>query len=321
MNNLHVDDLSMRDLRYTKYDVAIFSCGYEERCIDAASRLTKKNIDNVLVLTFDQHQDDPIRTECISYFENNWGNFQLLEISQRETSTIQKALSRMIKSTGKEEINVLIDYTSMSRAWYASALNYLVNFCDVKVTIDLIYATAIYSNLELNVELGELRVIPGCEGISLTKKHNAAIFMLGFDKYGPQRLYNLLNPNKCFGVMAAPAATYEYESTCLEKNKDFISHYIGGEDKLIKLPINSISSCFDNMSQMLGPLRADYNVSIIPFGPKPHILAAILCSFTYPNVTCLYSEYIRKETTKVESSGDFVISRLHVKYDEDIGSK
>lgn len=312
MNKLHVDDLSIGELSQTKYDIALFSCGYEERCIDVATRLKNHNIENVIILAFDQHQEDPVRVESLNYFSENWSNFQLLEISQREISSIQKKLSEIIGSLHRNDIKILIDYTSMSRAWYAAILNYLVNFCEVKVTVDLTYATAVYKNLDLNVELGELRVIPGCEGISLTKRHNAAIFMLGFDRYGPQRLYNLLNPNKCFGIMAAPAATYDYENTCLEKNKDFISHYLGGEDKLIKLPINSIATCYDNMSQMLSPLRSEYNVSIIPFGPKPHILTAILCSFNYPNVTCLYSEYIRKETTKVQSSGDFVISRLYI---------
>lgn len=313
MNKLHVDDLSIGELRQSKFDIALFSCGYEERCIDIATRLNKDNIDNVIVLSFDQHKEDPVRVDCLNYFIENWRNIKLLEISQREITEIQKSLSKTIKKINKNDINILIDYTSMSRAWYASVLNYLVNFCDTKVTVYLTYATAVYKNLDLNVELGELRIIPGCEGISLTKKHNAAIFMLGFDRYGPQRLYNLLNPNKCFGIMAAPAATYDYEKTCLEKNKDFISHYLGGEDKLVKLPINSIATCYDNMTQMLSPLRSDYNVSIIPFGPKPHIMTAILCSFIYPNVTCLYSEYIRKETAKVESSGDFVISRLHIR--------
>ncbi|HIF9399031.1 TPA: hypothetical protein ACX6RT_002960 [Photobacterium damselae] len=316
MNKLHIDDLSIGELSHSKYDIALFSCGYEERCIDVATRLQKENIANVIVLAFDQHKEDPVRVDSLNYFSENWSAFQLLEISQREISQIQKKLSETINHVNRTEIRILIDYTSMSRAWYAAILNYLVNFCEVRVTVDLTYATAVYQNLDLNVELGELRIIPGCEGISLTKKHNAAIFMLGFDRYGPQRLYNLLNPNKCFGIMAAPAATYDYENTCLEKNKDFISHYLGGEDKLIKLPINSIATCYDNMSQMLSPLRSEYNVSIIPFGPKPHILAAILCSFNYPNVTCLYSEYIRKETAKVESSGDFVISRLYIKRSE-----
>ncbi|HDZ9260172.1 TPA: hypothetical protein RUZ22_003637, partial [Vibrio cholerae] len=164
------------------------------------------------------------------------------------------------------------------------------------VVIDLTYTTAIYHELDLNVELGETKVIPGCEGISLTKKQNAAIFMLGFDEYGPQRLFNILNPNKIFGIMASPAASYEYEEECIQRNKNFIMHNLGGEENLIKLPINSLSSCYEHMTQILSPLCRDYNVSFIPFGPKPHILTSILCSFNFPNVTCMYSEYIRNKT-------------------------
>ncbi|WMB71679.1 hypothetical protein RA178_14760 [Shewanella oncorhynchi] len=313
MNKLHVDDLSIGELSHAKYDLAIFSCGYEERCIEVATRLNNENVDKVIILAFDQHKNDSTRQDCLNYFDENWTGHYFLEISQREIFSIYEKVSEIVEGLNKEEISILIDYTSMSRAWYASILNYLINFTLKNIIVDLTYATAIYKNLDLNVELGELRIIPGCEGISLTKRHNAAIFMLGFDKYGPRRLYNLLNPNKCFGIMAAPAATYDYENTCLEKNKDFISHYLGGVENLVKLPINSISTCYDNMSQMLSLLKTDYNVSIIPFGPKPHILTAILCSFNFPNVTCLYSEYIRNTTVKVESSGDFVISRLHIK--------
>ncbi|EKF9234803.1 hypothetical protein O1B32_003690, partial [Vibrio cholerae] len=182
-----------------------------------------------------------------------------------------------------------------SRVWYSSILNYLINFYDGEVVIDLTYTTAIYHELDLNVELGETKVIPGCEGISLTKKQNAAIFMLGFDEYGPQRLFNILNPNKIFGIMASPAASYEYEEECIQRNKNFIMHNLGGEENLIKLPINSLSSCYEHMTQILSPLCRDYNVSFIPFGPKPHILTSILCSFNFPNVTCMYSEYIRNK--------------------------
>ncbi|UMM06087.1 hypothetical protein MKR81_18835 [Vibrio campbellii] len=184
MNNLHVDDLSIGELIHSKYDIALFSCGYEERCIDVATRLHKDNIDSVIVLAFDQHKEDSVRIDSLNYFSENWNDFQLLEISQREIAKIQRKLSDTINKIGRREIKILIDYTSMSRAWYAAILNYLVNFCEVRVTIDLTYATAVYKNLDLNVELGELRIILYCEGISLTKRHNAAIFMLGFDRYG-----------------------------------------------------------------------------------------------------------------------------------------
>ncbi len=313
MNRLHVEDLSIKELSETIYDLAIFSCGYEERCIDVPEQLSHTNILSSIVLSFDQHQNDPIRNKCMSYYDNLWPNSHKLEINQSEIKRLFIFISEIISNINKDYVKILIDYTSMSRAWYSSILNYFVNFNEKNVVIDLTYTSAIYHDLDLNVELGDLKIIPGCEGISLTKKQNAAIFMLGFDKYGPQRIYNILNPNKTFGVIASPAASYEYEEECIRRNKDFILHCLGGEENLIKLPINSLSSCYEHMTQMISPLCRDYNVSIVPFGPKPHILTSILCSFNFRNVTCMYSEYIRNKTVTVESSGEITVSRLFVK--------
>lgn len=319
MNRLHVDDISIKDLCTTDYDLAIFSCGYEDRCIDVAERINCEKVKNSIVLSFDQHHDDPVRNNCHTYYKTSWPASLFLNITQREIKEIHSCVSSVTNKIKASKDNgvlrVLIDYTSMSRVWYSSILNYLINFYTGDVIIDLTYTKAIYHEFDLNVELGDIKTIPGCEGISLTKKQNAAIFMLGFDGHGPLRMYNILNPNKTFGIMASPAASYEYEMECMNRNKKFIDHNLGGQDKLIKLPINSLSSCYEHMTQMLSPLCRDYNVSFIPFGPKPHILTSVLCSFNFPNVTCMYSEYIRNKTVRVESSGDIIISRVYRKSD------
>jgi hypothetical protein len=314
MNKLHVDDLSIGELTNEQYDLAIFSCGYEERCIEVPSKISNENVNKALIISFDQHLSDDMRQSNYDFYEAEWPSSELLTITQCNVGSVYSAMRTIIEGIDKEVINVLVDYTSMSRSWYAAILNYLIKFSEKEIVIDLTYANGIYHDENLNVELGELKVIPGCEGISLTKKQNAAIFTLGFDKYGPLRLYNLLNPNRCYGIMASPAASYQYEDLCLEKNRDFILHHLDGEKNLVKLPINSISLCYEHMSQMIMPLQNDFNVSIIPFGPKPHILASILCSFNFPNVTCMYSEYIRKTTTKVQASGEVVISRVYSRY-------
>jgi hypothetical protein len=316
MNSLHVDDLSIGELTNEKYDLAIFSCGYEERCIEVPSKINNDNVSKVLVISFDQHLSDDMRQSNSDFYEAEWPHSELLNITQCNVSGVYSTMRSIIENIDKKIVKVLIDYTSMSRSWYAAILNYLIKFSEKEVVIDLTYANGIYEDESLNVELGELKVIPGCEGISLTKSQNAAIFTLGFDKYGPLRLYNILNPNRCYGVMASPAASYQYEDLCLEKNKEFILHHLDGEKNLVKLPINSISLCYEHMSQMIMPLQNDFNVSIIPFGPKPHILTSILCSFNFPNVTCMYSEYIRKTTTKVQASGEIVISRVYSRYNK-----
>jgi len=316
VNKLHVDDLSIGELTNEKYDLAIFSCGYEERCIEVPSKIKNDKISRVLIISFDQHLSDEIRQSNSDFYGSEWPNSDFLNITQCDVSSVYSTMRTIVEDIEKETIKVLIDYTSMSRSWYAAILNYLIRFSEKEIIIDLTYANGIYQDENLNVELGELKVIPGCEGISLTKKQNAAIFTLGFDRYGPLRLYDILNPNRCYGIMASPAASYQYEDLCLEKNKDFILHHLDGKNNLVKLPINSISLCYEHMSQMIIPLQNDFNVSIIPFGPKPHILASILCSFNFPNVTCMYSEYIRKKTTKVQASGEIVISRIYSRYNK-----
>ncbi|MFL3650518.1 MAG: hypothetical protein ACI6PR_04795 [Pseudoalteromonas sp.] len=313
MNNLHVDDISSRDLISTRYDISVFSCGYEERCIEIPSRVEPNLVEDTIVISFNQHREDEVRVSCYDFYKEVWPKSNFVESSQDGVKEIYNCLHQIVEKKNKDELRILIDYTSMSRVWYSAILNYLIKFSEKNFIIDLAYASGVYHDVNLNVELGDIKIIPGCEGISLTKKSNAAIFMLGFDNYGPLRLYNLLNPNKCFGVMASPASTYQYEETCYSKNNNFIKYHLGGKENLIRLPINSISACYENMSQLLQPLEREYNVSIIPFGPKPHILTAILCSFNFPNVTCMYSEYLRKSTTRVQATGDLVLSRVFSK--------
>jgi hypothetical protein len=312
MNKLHVEDITCDDVKHSEYDLGIFSMGYEDRCIEIPSNLLGSNVSYSIILGFDEHHEDPARNLCKIFFKENWPKSVLLNINKDEIKSIITTIGNFFKTTDKEHISILIDYTSMSRVWYAAILNYLIRFSEKKITVDLTYASGLYENTNLNVELGSLKVIPGCEGVTLTKNKSAAIFMLGFDTNGPLRLYDLLNPNKCFGIMASPASSEAYVAKCKEKNEILISHHLDNGKNLIELPLNSLSVCYEHMSQILAPLTKNYNVTIIPFGPKPHILASILCGLNFKNISCMYSEYIRRTTTKVTASGDYVLSRLFV---------
>lgn len=313
MNNLYIEDLSRGTFLEQEYDLAIFSCGYEERCIDVPSLINPEKIKCTSIIHFDQHHNDPQRKICEEFFNEKYKRANHLSINQTEIALLHSHVSQLVNVIQLEKhtpLRILIDYTSMSRAWYAALLTFFMKFYGKNVVVDLTYTNGVYHETDLNVELGDLKVIPGCEGNSLTKRNNAAIFMLGFDSYGPLRLYNLLNPNRCFGVLASPASIQKYEDTCIEKNKAFITHHLGGIENIIKLPINSLATCYEHMSQILMPLQQEYNVSIIPFGPKPHIITSILCSLNFNNVTCMYSEYKRNRTAIVQSTGDITASRV-----------
>jgi hypothetical protein len=311
MNNLFVEDIPYGELISSKYDLAFFSLGYEERCLEVPSILEQSKVKKTIILEYNEHKNDSTRMDVNSFYKEYWPKSVRVEKSHSDASDIYNEIIKAISDQPIDTpLRVLIDYTSMSRVWYSSILNILTKHIDIPSIIDFTYTNGYYHDVNLNVELGDLKIIPGCEGSALTKKDTAAIFMLGFDKNGPRRLFNTIDPSKCYGVIASPAASHEYVGKSIDENRQFIDHHLGGEANLLHLPINSLSICYEQLLQVINPLLDKFNVTIIPFGPKPHILAAILCGMNHNSVTCMYSEYIRQTTSRVESRGEITISRV-----------
>ncbi|MCC4797592.1 hypothetical protein BCT30_05505 [Enterovibrio norvegicus] len=312
MNNLYVEDISNGELASSKYDIVFFSSGYEERCLEVPSIIHNQQARHVVILEYNEHKNDDTRKDVDLFYQTYWKEAHRVEKSHSDASEIYQEILHAIENKAKGEVlRVLVDYTSMSRVWYSSIINILLHHIEQPVCIDFTYTNGYYQDVNLNVELGSLKVIPGCEGSALTKKNTAAIFMLGFDRNGPHRLYNIINPSKSYGILASPAASHEYVGKCIDENRLFIEHQLGGEKNILNLPINSLSICYEQLLQVINPLLSDYNVTIVPFGPKPHILASVLCGMTNKSVTCMYSEYIRNSTSRVESRGEVTISRVH----------
>ncbi len=311
----NVQDLSRATLLDSTYDVAFFSLGYEPRCTYVPSLLKKANVTKSAIFAYSENHSCSSRMKSYDYFKKYWTESCIVELKHSSVREVYTYISEVFNQVSGDKIRVLVDYSSMSRNWYAALLNYLTKSHKKDITIDLVYSNAEYPSSEdfYEFELGDVKVLPGCEGSSITKKKKAAIFMLGFDKVGPQSFYNLLEPEVNFGVIAAPGAMPGYEEIALNLNKDFISHQLNDGENLLKLPISSIEVTFENICQIIQPLKLDYNTSIIQFGPKPHIVASTLAGILFENVSCIFSEYSRSKPHNVVASGDLSISRVSLR--------
>jgi len=314
MMEIKLEDISRNDIDSTSYDLAIFSIGYESRCTYIPSLLSKANIKSTIILSYKENLGSKKRAVSSKYYTSEWADSEYIEQSHSGTESIYKYLVDFTKKYAAVNVKpkILIDYTSMSRNWYSAILNYFLRFSEIESELYLSYSSAIYpeDHEYLDFELGELRVIPGCEGTSITKKKKAAIFMLGFDRIGPQSFYNLLEPDISYGIIASPGAKPNYDEKAMSINKQFIEHQIKDEHKLVKLPISSVSFTFENLCQIVSPLRDEYNISIIPFGPKPHILASVIAGLYYKSVSCIYSEYKRSKVFNIVASGEIVSTKV-----------
>lgn len=313
---IKLNDISRADLLDSKYDVAFLALGYEPRCTYVSKILDSSYVEELIVFAYSENLDNFSRKESRSFFIKKWsGKEKYIELAHSNVKEVYVALNSLLLEHKKERLKILIDYSSMSRNWYAAILNYFMRFANVEVTIDLVYSSAEYPKSDdfYQFELGDVKILPGCEGSSITKKKKCAIFMLGFDNLGPQSFYNLLEPELSFGVIASPGALPDYEDIAIKINKDFIDHQLMNGKNLLKLPMSSVSTTFEELCQLIQPLKNEYNISIIQFGPKPHLIASTLAGIYFDNVSCIYSEYNRSKPFNVIHNGDLVITRLEMK--------
>ncbi|WP_165466423.1 hypothetical protein [Enterobacter cloacae] len=316
MTKIRLQDLSRAEMLDTRYDIAFLGLGYEPRCVYVSKLLDTTNIDDLVVLSFNESAQNKSRLQSFDNLQKKWGaKLSLVNLEHSHIHEVYSVLNDKLLKIDKKEILILVDYSSMSRNWYAAILNYCLKVYSKKIIIDLVYSSAEYPKNDdfLNFELGDVKVLPGCEGSSITKKKKCAIFMLGFDKIGPQSFFNLLEPDLSFGVIASPGSLPDYQSQAESINKDFIEHQLSEGRNLLRLPISSLSITFENLCQVIQPLKNEYNISIIQFGPKPHLVSSTLAGLFFDNVTCIYSEYSRSKPFDIQPNGELVITRIMVK--------
>ncbi|MDX6019171.1 hypothetical protein SIL08_02555 [Scandinavium sp. V105_16] len=316
---IKVNDISRAEMLEASYDIAFLALGYEPRCTYVSRLLDVDRVKETIIFAYSENLDSINRKESHSFFQKKWsGKEKFVDLAHSNVKEVYSVLNSLEMVSGECATKILIDYSAMSRNWYAAILNYFMRHSSENVIIDLVYSSAEYpiSDDFYQFELGDIKILPGCEGSSITKSKKCAIFMLGFDSLGPQSFYNLLEPELSFGVIASPGALPDYENIALERNKEFIGHQLMNGNKLLRLPISSVSTTFEELCQLIQPLRNDYNISLIQFGPKPHIIASTLAGIFFDNVSCIYSEYNRSKPFEVVHNGDLVIARLDIKGNE-----
>tara|TARA_B100000700_G_scaffold37345_1_gene36911 strand:- start:9344 stop:10309 length:966 start_codon:yes stop_codon:yes gene_type:complete len=310
MNNIRIKDMSRAKLIQSEYDLAIFSVGYEPRCTHLFDLLERNKINNVLLLTYEESKQHEIHKVNFAHF----GQSDVVTLNHSEIKKVYTALIEKVEDLPKDKgiLKILIDYSSMSRNWYAAILNYFFNILEIKVELTMVYSCAEYPlNTDfLDFELGDVKVLPGCQGSPITKRKTAGIFMLGFDRIGPLSFYNLLEPDLAFGVVSSPGSLPNYEDLAKDLNSQFIQHQLSNGDNLIGAPIFSVAQTYENLCQLIRPIKNSYNIAIVQFGPKPHLLASTIAGLVFRNVSCIYSEYKRTKAHNVKASGDLVITLI-----------
>jgi hypothetical protein len=310
MSIYRVDDYRSDALAAEQYDVGVFSSGYEPRCTFVPRQLRGRKIKNHVVLGFKELAAEKARKENDAYYRDQWGA-EPLAVSADNDFAIQRALND-VASRGGRLTRILVDYSSMSRLWYSGVLNWarFGNNAD-ETTIDFAYSVGKYEEQDLPMEIEDMLSIPGCEGGPMRSRDSLAIFGLGFNPWASLSVLERLEADEVFAYIASPGASPDYPHRVRRLNKDFLEEpRVKGN--VFELPLRSAETSYRFLSELVIPHRLTDSITLVPMGPKPHVLASILVSMRFPEVSCMRVS-VKRKPEKIVPTGEVLAARVTVR--------
>jgi len=301
---MNVKDFDIDVIRSQEYDMVIFSSGYEARCIHAPKQIEDLRGFNSCTFGFKSYIGD-LRKTHDKYYEDVW-NSERLSLSADEAKPIYDCLNEKFRSRSRP-LKLLIDYSSMSRLWYAAILNWCkFSSTSFSITLDFIYSLAKYDkSYPRSIVINRILAIPGFEG-DLLHDRIVSVFGLGYSGLMTQCILEQLEPDELYSYYASPGVSEDSENRVVNENRDIIDH----SEHVLKLPIRSVETTVRYLAELVIPNIGKKGVILIPMGPKPHVLAALLVSVKHNKVANFRVSTQRDKPEEIMPTGEILLTRV-----------
>ncbi|AWM14124.1 hypothetical protein DI487_09865 [Flavobacterium sediminis] len=249
-------------------DVFLFANNIERRKLSAYNQI-KENNDIVKAYSFYYPN---------SKIENIEGVEELIINNHNE---VVGFLKEKISSIKKDEINIFIDYSCMTKSWYYSIILYLseVNIDFKKVRTFFSYTPSVYSEPLPPKPNTDIQPLPGKYRIP-NNKPKALIVCLGYEQNKAQGIIDQLDPKLTYIFYTNPALDNRFVQTIKDNNSNILEQ----DKNIITYPFDNLLYLERKLTSLYYLLKDDYNIIIAPLGPKPFTFIAMMMSIVYPEI-------------------------------------
>lgn len=278
----YAHQITLLELASSRYDVVIVASGYETRATTLAQRL--KDIDaRRVVISFQEWRELPQRKINDAIFEKL--GYDPHEATEGSCEAIINILNNVFQEIlFKENVRVLVDYSCMTKVWYATIINYFINRNSHIQNLDLTfsYTPSKYSDPQPPMPNKYMGPIPGIYCVSTSNKPTALIMGLGYEMERAQGIVEYLDPKTTYAFYSSPAFDKKFVNV-VEKNNALLLSSLG-ESKVFKHPIGDLKSTDAQLTSLCLNLKNTHRIILAPLGPKPFALLCLLLSARYPEI-------------------------------------
>jgi len=273
--------ISFDDLKGKSFDGILVASGYERRATNIAARISSGKSGKLLALGFKDRR-------VLSRPQND-GKFKdlgykIIPASGGDGMEISGLLNEIVSASSSAKPSILIDYSCMTRTWYAKILDLFRKStfdCD---DIDLYFAYSCSSFTPPPAAMPNefMGPIPGFETLSLPDKELALVIGLGYEEERALGLSEYVDAAETFAFYSEPALVQAFSKTVKRNNRKLITNI--GHAKLFAYPLADMERTSHLLASLCGGLMRNRRIILAPLGPKPFSLVCLIYAVANPDI-------------------------------------
>ncbi len=237
--------------------------------------------------------------------------FELIQGDSSSQLPVRDVLTRALnESAGTSSVfRVLVDYSSMTKTWYAAVLNWVRDFDSANFNIEVVffYSCSSYSDPQSVAPNAYAGPIEGFSSLASPRSPTALILGLGYQSDRAVGLVEYLEPDETHLFYTDPASSKEFVTAVLKNNKDLIDAL--GEERVFSYPYSNLRTTSLLLSSLALGLAKTHRLILAPLGPKPFSLLCLLLAYEHIDSIDVWrvGSGAQGQTYPRKPSGEFII--------------
>jgi len=275
---IKIEQISSEDALLQNYNLFIVASGFEKRATLQGEKYSG-HANRKIALAFNNERDDVVRLQNDEIFHERGFEPIILDGEETDYDVLKKIIQESFK-TKQSELNIYIDYSSMTKNWYAYILYFIKNSKKImSISITFGYSHAKYLKYDGKDALNRV-VSPliGYCNINIPSKPTALIICAGNE---PNRVYGIKDYFDAEPYLFYTDSSFniEYHEETQSANIDLLSEI--KQDNIIRFPVYDLMYTNNILENLCKSLINKFRIIIAPCGPKPFALLSMIISLNY----------------------------------------
>jgi hypothetical protein len=280
MKLFSTEQVSPASLRDQSFDSFIGSSGYESRAVYCLKCFDPKTAAEKIAFGFGD-RITPQREDNDRTLERS--GVDLVAASGDSGDIPGTYLRNVLRKTNDRPIRLLVDYTSMTRRWYASLLLELLSSSrTAPVECFFLYVPAIFNEPNEVAPNAAVGPIPGFCSLDVPDKPTALIIGLGYEKERALGLLEYVDPALCFAFYTDPTFDSRYIEVVRSNNSGLLASL--PSERVFAHPLSDLQYTGNLLLSLCCGLQEDYRIILAPLGVKPFSLLCLLIASRFQDI-------------------------------------